>query len=103
MPRGFSVAICVLGVSHGIGDVVHVAGEWVTHETVRAVEIPVGITHQGHGRWWRSLVIAAGADRLAGLVIGLEEAVGIAGPAHSVGNIFDRTAIALRLAGVSSV
>ena len=40
---------------------------------------------------------------MTGLVAGLEEAVGIAGAAHGVGNVVDRTAIALRLVGMCSV
>ena len=48
MPREFAVTVCVLGITHGVGDVVHVAGEGFTYEAVTAVEIPVGITHQGH-------------------------------------------------------
>ena len=47
LPGGFAVAVCVRRIAHGIGDVVHVARKGVAYEAVRAVEISVGITHQG--------------------------------------------------------
>ena len=46
MPRGLAVAVCVRRAAHGIGDVVHVAGEGGTCEAVRAVKISVGVTHR---------------------------------------------------------
>ena len=96
MPRGLAVAVCVLGVAHGMGDVVHVAGEGGAREAVRAVEIAVGVTHQGQGRGRSGHVVAAGAGRLAGLVAGLEDAhaVGVAGPAHGVGDVVEVTGVA---------
>ena len=95
IPRGFAVAVCVYRVTRGIGDVVRVAGEGFTHEAVTAVEIPVGITYQGQGRGRSGHVVAAGAGRLAGLVAGLEDAraVGVAGPAHGVGDVVEITGV----------
>ena len=89
IPRGFAVAVCVYRVTRGIGDVVRVAGEGFTHEAVTAVEIPVGITHQGQGRGRSGRLIADGAGRLAGLVTGLGGAVGVAGPAHGVHDVVE--------------
>ena len=95
MPREFAVAVCVLGVTHGIGDVVHVAGEWVTHETVCPIEVPVGIARQGQRRGRSGHVVATGTARLAGLVTGLKDtcAVGVTGPAHSVRDIVEITGV----------
>ena len=96
MPCGFAVAVCVLGVAHGMGDVVHVAGEGGTCEAVRAVKISVGVTHQGQRRGRIGHLIADGAGWLAGLVAGLEDAraIGIAGPAHGVGDVVEVTGVA---------
>ena len=96
MPRGFAIAVRVRRAAHGIGDVVHVAREGVTHEAVRAVEIPVGVTHPGQGRGRSGHIVAVGAGRLAGLVAGLEgaRAVGIASPAHGVGDVVEITGVA---------
>ena len=90
-PRGFAVAVCVQRAARGIGDVVHVAGEWVTYEAVAAVEAPVGITHQSQGRRWHTRPIATVAGQFAGLVTGLGGAVGVAGPAHGVDDVVEIT------------
>ena len=45
MSRGLAVAVCVRRAAHGIGDVVHVAGEGGAREAVRAVEIAIVVAH----------------------------------------------------------
>ena len=90
-PRRFAVAVYVIRVAHGIGDIVDVAGEWVTYEAITAVEISVGITHQGQGRGRNGRLIATVAGQFAGLVSGLGDAVGIAGPAHGVRDVVEIT------------